>query len=149
VAEMGSCLLAHSSRYRSVSSLEICSLAGREKENEGKDGVSAYLSTNQQLNQLALRLVCEFPLFLVACWLAFDHDAEFAFNLLCWRHQHPYNSFSQNPMTRKLGHLRLSQHYMLLICLNIPLVRYLNTNRAYGSSIPSTYSGLARLWRYR
>jgi hypothetical protein len=37
----------------------------------------------------------------------------------------------------------------LLNVWNIPFVRYLNTNRAYGSPIPSTYSGLARLWMYR
>jgi hypothetical protein len=44
--------------------------------------VKANLSAKQQLNQLVLRLVCEFPLFLVACRLTFDHDAEFAFDLL-------------------------------------------------------------------
>jgi hypothetical protein len=79
-AAMGSCLLARSSRDRSVSfiSREFLWFSGRGT-------VRAHLSADQQLNQLILRLVCELPLFRVACWLAFDHDAELVFNLLCWR----------------------------------------------------------------
>ena len=57
-------------------SASLCSTDGGGKRE-------AYLSTEQQLNQLVLRLVGEFALLFVACRFAFDRDADLALDLLC------------------------------------------------------------------